>query len=183
LFAAFGGFLTKVAPPTAANSEYVVGFGSFLVLIILIAISALTLSAPPKKLWRKWMIGGTFFFVLALASGLVYPWTLSHLTYAYPPPPDAPVGYHVAGYSYELTETAKEFLTNNPQMNSPGELELNLPYEEIWTPGSVETSKFLLQANYLLLLISISTSIFCFLEANVKNAPRPRPRKTKPVTR
>lgn len=166
LFAVFGGFLNEVAPPIQTTSRMAVGLGSFLVLIVLLIISAIARTSWPAKSRKKWIVAGCVCFVLALVSGVLYPWTLSKLTYYYPPPPDAATHWRVNGL--EWTQTTKDFIAREPGNYLPAELEKNLAYEDIWTPGSVELAKFLLLANYLCLILSISTAIFCLLEANLK---------------
>lgn len=166
LFAAFGGFLNEVAPPTQTNPKMAVGLGSFLVLIVLLIISAVARNVPAAKSNKKWIVAGCVFFVLAGVSGLLYPWTLSKLTYYYPPPPDAAVAWRVSGL--ELTQTAKDFIEREPGNYGPAQLEQNLRYEDIWTERSLAKAKLLLLSNYLCLVLSISTSIFCLLEANSK---------------
>lgn len=166
LFAAFGGFLNEVAPPTQTNPKMAVGLGSFLVLIVLLITSAIARNLPAARSNKKWIIAGCFFFVLAVVSGMLYPWTLSKLTYYYPPPPDAAVAWRVNGL--ELTQTAKDFIEREPGNYGPAQLEQNLRYEDIWTESSLAKAKLLLLSNYLCLVLSISTSIFCLLEANSK---------------
>lgn len=166
LFAAFGGFLNEVAPPTQTNPKMAVGLGSFLVLIVLLIISAIARNVPAAKSNKKWIVAGCVLFVLAVVSGILYPWTLSKLTYYYPPPPDAATAWRVNGL--ELTQTAKDFIEREPGNYGPAQLEQNLRYEDIWTESSLAKARFLLLANYLCLVLSISTSIFCLLEANSK---------------
>jgi hypothetical protein len=169
LFAAFGGFFREIAPPTQTNPKMAVGFGSFLVLIALLIISAIAHHISAANNYKKWIAAGCIFFVLALVSGVLYPSTLSTLTYYYPPPPDAPKHWRVKGL--ELTQIAKDFIKReqrDPRDYSPAELEKNLYYEEIWTESSLAKAKLLLLSNYLCLVLSISTAIFCLLEANAK---------------
>lgn len=166
LFAAFGGFLSHAAPPAQTNPEYIVGLSSFLVLLILLGISAVAARMSVPEQWTRWMIAGISLFVLVVVFGLTYFFLLMELTYPYPPPPDRPVEYHVAGL--KLTESAKDFIRENPKTTSPGQLELNLPYEEIWESGSVKSAQMLLIAVYTVLVLSIAAGIFCFLEANME---------------
>jgi ABC-type transport system involved in multi-copper enzyme maturation permease subunit len=134
LFAAFGGFFNEIAPPTQTNPKMVVGFGSFLVLIILLIISAIARNSSEARSNKKWILAGCIFFVVAVLSGVLYPWTLSKLTYYYPPPPHAANLWRVKGL--ELTQTAKDFIDREPGNYSPAQLEVNLNYEDIWTERS-----------------------------------------------
>lgn len=166
LFAAFGGFLKEVAPPEQSNPKFAVGFSSFLVLIVLLIVSAVSKEAPTDKFRRRWIVAGIVFFVLAVVSGLLYPWTLDKLTYDYPPPPDAAEARHIRGLT--LTKKAEDFIARHPDKESPGQLELNLPYEVIWTADSVSKAKMLLNLNYIALVLSIASAVFCLLEVNLK---------------
>jgi len=165
LFAAFSGFLTKIAPPEQTNASYAVGIGSFFVLIVLLLVSAIAKDAPAEKYRKGWVKAGIICFIIAIPVGLAYPWILGKLTYPYPPPPDAPVAIHVNGW--EPTETAQKFIRDNPGKSSPGQLELNLPYEDIWISSSLSKAKIILLLSYTALILSIATAIFCLLEANL----------------
>lgn len=176
LFAAFGGFLENIAPPSQTNPKFAVGLSSFLALIILLIVSALAKHSPAAKSRKKWVWAGVILFVTAGFAGLLYPWTLGKLTYVYPPAPDQPVAWRVSGLGY--TQTARDFMRNNPGNWTPGKLELQLPYEDIWTDASVEKAKMLLLVNYVSLVLSIAAAIFCLLEANLKVGARsPGPRR------
>lgn len=181
LFAAFGGFLTDIAPPAQTNPKFAVGLSSFLALMTLLAVSAIGKTSPAGQFRKRWIIAGVICFALAVTAGLIYPWMLNRLTYPYPPPPDAPEARHVNGWI--LTDTATDFIKRNPGTYSPGQLELKLPYEEIWTADSVAKAEVLLLLSYLVLVLSISVGIFCLLEARSKTrsaskvVPRKRQRK------
>lgn len=181
LFAAFGGFLSGIAPPGQTNPKFAVGLGSFLALLVLLIVSAVAKDSSAKIFKRRWMIAGIICFIVAVPLGFLYPWTLEKLTYPYPPSPDEPVEQHVSGF--ELTETAKKYIEMNPGNHSPGQLELKLPSDDIWTADSVLKAKMLLLANYIALVLAIATAIFCLLEANLKSGPRRggrRPAKAQP---
>lgn len=178
LFAAFGGFLTDVAPPAQTNPKFAVGLSSFLTLMALLVVSALAKTTRnTKKIRKRWIRAGVICMLLALVFGLVYPWTLSELTYAYPPPPDAPEVQRINGWEY--TATAKEFISRRPGNYSPADLELKLPYEEIWTADSVAQAKIVLLLTYILLVLSIGTGIFCLLEADLKGPTSTRTSRKK----
>ena len=178
LFAAFSGFLQRIAPPIQPDASYAVGITSFFVLLVLLFISALARKAGKGRARKSWIRAGIIALVVAFPLGLAYPWLLSRLTYTYPPPPEAAVARRVN--SWELTETAKEFIKENPGNYSPGQLELNLDYDDIWTASSLSKARTILLVSYTMLVLSLATAIFCLLEAN---AERPQPvaqRKRKP---
>ena len=171
LFAAFGGFLKEIAPPTQPKPKLVVGLGSFLVLIILLIVSALARNNTSKTGNKRWVLVGCICFVVALVSGMLYPWTLSKLTYFFPPAPLAAKEWKVNGL--ELTQTARDFIEREPGNYTPAQLNVNLNYEDIWTESSLMRARLMLLSNYLCLVLSISTAIFCLLEANSKNRDLP----------
>ena len=181
LFAAFGGFLTDVAPPAQTNPKFAVGLSSFLALMALLIVSAIAKTAPAGKFRKRWITAGLICMLIALISGLIYPWTLTELTYSYPPPPDAPEVQRVRGWV--LTPTAKEFISRHPETNSPGQLELKLPYEEIWTADSVAKAKILLLFSYIVLVLSIASGLFCLLEADLKEPARAKAVRNKRARR
>ena len=62
LLAAFSGFLIGIAPPQAADAKFAVGISSFLSLIILFIIVALT--RQRKKYRRVWIVAGICLLVI-----------------------------------------------------------------------------------------------------------------------
>lgn len=165
LFAAFGGFLSGIAPPEPTNPKFAVGLSSFLVLIALLIVSSISGKGRTGN-YRKWIWAGGICLVLVVTSGLLYPYLLGKFTYVYPPPPDTPVAWRINGS--ELTETAQSFIRENPGTYTPGQLELELPYDQIWTADSLARAKMTLLITYILLVLAIATAVFCLLEANFK---------------
>jgi hypothetical protein len=178
LFAAFSGFLQKIAPPIQPDASYAVGVTSFFVLLVLLVISALARKKGKGRARKAWIRAGIIALVVAFPLGLAYPWLLSRLTYTYPPPPETAVSRRVNGW--ELTETAKAFINENPGNYSPGQLELNLDYDDIWTPSSVSKARTILLVSYTMLVLSLATAVFCLLEANADRPQPAAPRKRKP---
>jgi hypothetical protein len=162
LFAAFGGFFKDIAPPVQTNSKLAVGLGSFLVLIVLLMMSAIAHHVAAARNYKRWLVAGCIFFILAVISGPSYLWTLNRLTYYYPPGVRAE--RKVQGF--ELTPIAKDLEDREHRQYSPAELELNLEYADIWTTRSLAQVELLLLSNYLCVILSISAAIFCFLEIN-----------------
>jgi hypothetical protein len=165
LFAAFGGFLGGIAPPAEAHPKFAVGLSSFLVLIVLLFVSAISQRVSPAHSHR-WIWAGAVCLVLVVVTGFLYPYMLSKYTYVYPPPPAEAVAWRINGDEY--AEGAKNFIKENPGTYSPGELELELPYKDIWTAESIAKAKMILLINYIALVLSIATAVFCLLEANFK---------------
>lgn len=164
LFASFGGFLRNIAPPDETNPSYHVGIVSFLVLIILLIVSAVSRRAPgPRHRWA-WMSAGIVCFVLAVPSAFLYPRMLHKYTYAYPL--EKPTEVRVNGSESGLTEVAKEWVRENPRESSPAVLARKFPPGQVWTQESIERAKTILLFTYSSLVLSLATAIFCLVEAN-----------------
>src|SRR6266567_6031324 len=134
-FAAFGGFLTKIAPPDQTGASYDVGVMSFFVLIVLLAISAAARGKQTEANRRRWMMAGIACFLLALPAVLLYRTAWEENTYSYPP--EKPLQQHVRGSDADRTLLAEDWVREHPGDSSPAELEANLPYNQIWKPESI----------------------------------------------
>jgi hypothetical protein len=165
LFAAFGGFLNGIAPPEQTSPKFAVGFTSFLVLIVLLIISSVSGRGRPGN-YRRWIWVGVASLIVVVISGVLYPYLLGKYTYVYPPSPEPPVAWRVNGSKY--AKQAQDFIKENPGNYTPGELELELPYDQIWTAESLARAKMILLIAYIVLVVSIATAVFCLLEANFK---------------
>ena len=163
LFASFGGFLKKIAPPDQVDASYPVGIMSFLMLIILLAISALGHRQVVKTTFRKWMSAGALFFVLTLPACFLYPYMVSH--YTYPQHSQLDKRRLSASDDY-LTPDARQYKATNPNA-TPEELDRNLPDGDVWTSAGIERTESRLLVIYAWLVLSLSGAIFCLLEANL----------------
>jgi hypothetical protein len=168
LFGAFGGFLNRVAPPDEANARLAIGVSQFAALGILLLVSAMSSGRRSASSRRRWMIAGVVSLLTMIVSGGIYTWYLDKLTFPYPPPPSAIETYRIAGTI--LTEQAEtyrsEFRRSYGRNPTSGELALNLPHDQIWTRQSVARSTMMLSGSYLMLVLSLSTAVFCLVEAN-----------------
>ena len=169
LFASFGGFLSKIAPPDETNPSYYVGVVSFLVLIVLLIVSAVSRRAPGPKHRRAWMSAGIVCFVLAVPSAFLYPRMLHK--YTYPFPLEKPTEVRVNGSESGLTEVAKEWVRENPRESSPAVLARKFPPGQVWTPESIENARGILLLSYGSLVLTLATAIFCLVEANTNGEP------------
>jgi hypothetical protein len=161
---AFGGFLTKIAPPDQTGASYAVGIVSFLVLIILLIVSALGRQPGRKTSNRLWIIAGALCLALAIPAAFLYSGELDRYTYWYPP--EKPVARHVQASMDDLTELARDYAQRNTSDSSPAELERNLPSDQIWTRKALARTNRLLLLTYLWLVVALSTAVFCLIEAN-----------------
>jgi hypothetical protein len=160
LFASFGGFLGKIAPPQQTQAPYTVGVMSFLALIILLITSAISRSVAINKYRRSWIIAGALAFVLALPPTFLYHEALVEHTWSLP-------GESVLRVRGDYTDDVKKFLKIHPEEGTPGKLIQDFDINEIWTEDSLRQAESKLVRLYAWLVLSLSTSIFCLLEANV----------------
>lgn len=165
LFSAYGGFLKKIAPPDETGTSYAIGVLSFLVLIVLMIVSAAARHAPGTKYRRASLSAGIVCLGLAIPAAFLYPRMLDRYTYSYPP--EKPTETRVKGADTALTDDAREWTRENPRESSPGILARKLPRDDIWTPESIEHAKSVLLASYASLVLSLATAMFCLMEANV----------------
>jgi hypothetical protein len=165
LTAAFGGFLKAVAPPIGVTSSYSIGILSFLILIVLMIVSAVSrrrVSAASSQI--GWLTAGVLFFIIAILASVLYPRLLDAFTY---PQGSKLSERQIISSDAFLTEDAKQYRSAHPH-SSPGELIQNLPDDDIWTSPGIERAESELLAVYACLVLSLSTSIFCLLEANIR---------------
>jgi hypothetical protein len=160
----FGGFLTKIAPPDQTGASYAVGIVSFLLLITLLLISALGRQPGKKARNKLWIIAGAACLAMAIPAAFVYSGELDRYTYWYPP--EKPVARHVQASMNDLTELARDYVLKNPNDSSPAELERNLPSDQIWNKNAIARANRLLLLTYLWLVLSLSTAVFCLIEAD-----------------
>jgi len=165
LTAAFGGFLKAIAPPIGSKS-YAVGAISFLVLIVLMIVSAISRRHPASKPSQaRWLTAGIISFVIAISAVFIYPRLLDKFTY----PLEARLSERrVIASDKSLTEDARRYKDANYQSKAK-DLIQNLPDDRIWTDEGIEQARSELLAGYTCLVVSLSTAIFCLLEANLQS--------------
>jgi hypothetical protein len=166
LLAAFGGFLKNVAPPLQVGASYPVGIFSFLTLITLLAVSAISRRRADPVAKRRWAIAGIVLGVLALGAGIAYLRALDNHTY---PQRSELANRKICAADTYLTTDAARYRQANPGTTAE-DLEQNLPDNDIWTPAGIQRAETLLLVSYLVLVLSISGAIFCLIEANISPA-------------
>jgi hypothetical protein len=164
LFCSFSGFLKRIAPPDQTGVSYAVGILSFLVLVVLLIVSAVGRqgSAGTYRIW--WIVAGVIFFVSALPAVFFYPRTLTLYTYL---PFDRPDIRHIAASEEYFTPSVKTYISEHPGEASPAQLERNFNYDDIWTSEGIARSERMLLAMYAWLVLTLASAIFCLLEANL----------------
>jgi hypothetical protein len=178
LFAAFGGFLTRIAPPDQTGVSFGVGIVSFLVLIVLLIVSALATQAPSRTYRRRWIAAGVVCFLLVVPGVLLYYQAWEQNTYGYPP--EQPMVRHVGALDNDRTELAQNWVRRHPNEASPAELEANLGYERVWRPAAIARANRRLLFTYGWVVLSLATSIFCLIEANARSKKKTAAKAQKP---
>jgi TRAP-type uncharacterized transport system fused permease subunit len=159
LFAAFGGFFAGIAPPRTADAKFAVGISSFLVLILLFLVVALS----KKKHRKAWIIIASCLFIIAIGAALYYKTTYDALTFEYPPG-SANVEY-VGGT--ELTPAANDYkqqhqgISNAQLIAKFGGLQ-NMG--RVWTEVSVNNARRKLIGSYMIVVLAIAGAIFALTE-------------------
>jgi 4-amino-4-deoxy-L-arabinose transferase-like glycosyltransferase len=173
LLAAFGGFLTKIAPPDQTGASFAVGIVSVVVLIVLLGVSAVGRQAATSVSRKRWIVAGLVFLIIALPSAFFYQNALSDYSYWYPP--NRPTARHMKASDRDLTDLAKDYIARNPTDSCQACLELNLPADQIWKSEGMKSARNKLLVLYLSMVVFLATAIFCLIEANspaVRNRQR-----------
>jgi hypothetical protein len=162
LFAAFGGFLKKIAPPDQVGASFPVGVLSFLTLIVLMIITSLGQEKASGKSYRPWLIAGTILFLIACPTAFLYPRLLGSYTY----PQASPLQERKINASDAyLSSHARLYKSTHPEVTVEG-LSRNLPDGDVWTETGIQDAEQRLLLCYACLVLSLSGAIFCLLEAN-----------------
>jgi hypothetical protein len=163
LLASFGGFLKNIAPPDSVGASFPVGALSFLALILLMIISAVSRNVSSGKTNRWWIAAGMMCFVFAVPSILIYRNMLG--SYTYPQSQELSKRQISAPDQYLTPEAAQYKMANKSVTNE--ELVRNLPDGGVWTQAGIENARTRLLASYACLVLVVCAAIFCLLEANM----------------
>jgi hypothetical protein len=164
LFAAFGGFLTKFAPPSQIGVKFPVGIASFLLLVVLLIVKALGRQVPGKLYRRRWIFAGVICLPIALVAGVLYSQAWEKYTYGFPC--EQPRVQHVKAADVSLSELARKWVHDNPLQSSACELEMNLPTDQIWSPEAINAASRTLLLTYVGMVLTLATALFSLVEAN-----------------
>jgi hypothetical protein len=163
LFAGFGQFLHKAAPPAEGGTSFAVGMSSVLVLCAFLYISALSKNLPRKSFKVRWLSAAACFFVIAVCAAPFYYFSLLRSTFHFPD--EASREIYTGGTSY--TPQAEQYRRAHPNI-SIQELVLDFGGIEarhrIWTPESMRSVKLKLTSLYIVLALSLAAGIFCLTE-------------------
>ena len=165
LFAAFGHFLTNIAPPDENNTSLAIGLASFVSLGILLWISALSTKRKSKKTKRRWLISSAIAIVLAVISTVVYIQIYDRYTFIFPP--QNPQERFMNGL--EMSKEASDYAVQNKLSKSQLVYHYGIEnIDEIWSTQGINQAKFRLMIVYLLMVIGFSTGFFCLTEGILK---------------
>ncbi len=163
LFAAFHNFLFNIAPPGEMNTRLAVGFGSMFSLFILLFLAAVARSMGRKRFKKIWLGASVCLFAVALGVSYVYTMNLDRLTFPYPP--ENVKKEHIAGTEY--TREARNYLRDHPS-RTPAQLVADFGglenVERVWTKDSIQKAGTTLLWNYVVVVLSIATMLFCLTE-------------------
>jgi hypothetical protein len=161
LFVAFSGFLTKIAPPEA-DATFAIGISSFFALIVLLFAKALSKKLPRQKYIFAWCIAALACFVAAVSSGFAYKGYTDRLTFAFPP------GSIKAEYikGTEMTPLARSYQSRTGKTDAEVVAAFEGPAnrDKVWFPQSIQRSRQILTANYVVLVLTMAGAIFALTE-------------------
>jgi vacuolar-type H+-ATPase subunit I/STV1 len=178
LLGLFGGVLTRIAPPDTTGLAIAVGIVSFLLLLFLLLMSALSQQVSSAKSMRIWLFTGIMLTLLSVPAIFVYPTVLDRYTYV-------PVGNANARKVHAsdefLTPDAKSYVQANPGDASPARLARNFESDEmIWQKQGLEIAQQRLLVCYAWLVISLCSAIFCFVQMignRIRNSSNRKPKR------
>ena len=168
LFAAFGGFLAKMAPPEDATAPFAVGISSFLALCVLLFVSAVSKNLPTEQFKKRWLLASGICFMGSLIATPFYLYNFDRLTFTLPP--EAPTTRHVRGT--EWTALGQRLRHDHPYLSVSKLVDQSggrVIIDEMWTPESIRLSRLILTGNYILLVLSIATTVACLTEGILRD--------------
>jgi hypothetical protein len=178
LFAAFGGFLSGVAPPEETGVRIVLGFASFVCLILLLIGSALA-SALPKAVWLSLAGVTVISFVMAT---FTYQRQLQEFTFVWSPSNTV----YVTGGNRLTPKAAAarqrdHSLTDYDLVAGFGGIDKSAGIDKrfaVWPQGEILSASRTLTFGYVWTVLSGAVAVFCALEAVMKPRSAARPRRS-----
>jgi hypothetical protein len=164
LLSAFGGFLLNVAPPDETGAKFAVGISSLVALVGFLFVSSLVQKNATEKTRNKWRIAAAFLAVGFITSIFTYHSYFNALTFLYPPDDIKKVRY-VNGTV--LTDKAADIFRKDPSISRADLLDQfgENNRHDVWIQDSIDSARKLLVSNYVLVVVSLCLTIFCFTES------------------
>jgi len=171
LFAAFSGLLKSIAPPEETSIKMTVGIASFATLIILLFISAIALGRVRARRRKFWLVAAALMFLVFLACAYQYSEDLSRLTFNWPPQETKQTLY-VGGDNWLMPKAYTQKikhpeLTGTDLVSGFGGLERKAA---VWPEEAIKRASRRLRLEYVVLVLSLATSIFCITEGVISRA-------------
>jgi hypothetical protein len=162
LFAAFSGFLKIIAPPEEVNTSFALGMTSFLTLITLLFITAISQHMAVKQYKRLWLIVAFAASLIFLSSGVLYKYERDRLTFFYPP--ESSQLEYVGGTS--MTQEARTYKDKTGKSDASVVAAFGglLYREQVWPGESSRTARLILTVNYMLLVLTLAATLFSLVE-------------------
>ena len=175
IFAAFGGVLVDIAPPSdrPGQSDYIaVGIASLGSAAIMLLVMALTQKWSQQKRRRFFIPAAVFSFVVGLVGVVLYVGWFRHHTVLYPPEAAHPVR-SVMGNEH-LPDPAR-YVDKYPEMqdNPVGLLrKFGGKPSSVWTATSIEAVRSWLLATYTVIAMLLASTLICLSEGVLVAKPR-----------
>jgi hypothetical protein len=175
LFGAFSGFLMEFAPPDPSeNLRFQIGIAQFISLVILLFISLLcNYQATKKKAGQRKFVS----LWLWISAALIVIFTVSSILYyqSFRENTIMQSDWDIRFVKGELTPISKEICEEEEQNNTVQECEAFLLYKYynanevldkhfLWTQESVNRNSVNLLINYIIVIASISGTLFSLVE-------------------
>jgi hypothetical protein len=167
LFAGFGFFLKKIAPPDRVSetgsgpAPFAVGLASVLAMLVLLYVSALA-AQRRTQYRRRWLIASGISLTIAPLLGLGYFLAQSRLTVAFPP--DAPDHLWVAGTYLQSkpAELRAGGMSNGALLDYYGGPKY---IDKVWPAQAQDQAQIILVTLYVAFVLSVACTVFCITEA------------------
>jgi len=173
LFASFGGFLTRFAPPEETPG-FAGGIASVLLLLVLLFVKFLTKHRTPRDHRRMWFLMSVAGVVISIVLAFTYLSMWDRYTFPYPS--DQPTHRFVVGTT--LTDSGRKMLPLYG--NSPSRLVEDYGVDKrdlFWESDSIGDAQRRLAAVYIFFVIAVGATLFILIEGAAV------PRKAIDITR
>jgi hypothetical protein len=174
LFGAFGGALTKLAPPDRDVPDLSVGIASLLSLALLLTIGAMANAwTPAAQTWFRRVLAAVVAIGCAVAIVVGSRYLDDRHQLVKGSPREDPEVYYVAGT--EHTTAADSEQRKNPALTDD---DLVMKYggptklTRIWTEESIQRASDRLRHEYIAFVLAISLAVFCAAELPISRSSK-----------
>ncbi|SRR6266404_2408539 len=171
ILAAFSGFLTNIAPPDETGASFWVGVVSFSALVIFLGVLALARGKPQAKHKKYWLGAAALFLGGFILFAFIYQEHREQLTFLWPPNEDPKESY--VGGGDTLTPKAQEAKNNDHSLTPAklvagfGGIDKGLGVDRrtaVWPVEAIQKARRKLTIDYVMVVLSIATAVFCLTE-------------------